>query len=79
MRWCPPVGGSIGGDSGSELKVTLCVSILEANQYGGMPRLFERLRHDDRDGLVVMLDFVAGQQRIDIEFALPELAGAGCA
>ena len=38
-------------------------------------RLLERLGHDDRDGLVVVLDLGAAQQQRSVEFALAELAG----
>ena len=49
--------------------------VLDAHEVRRRARLLERLGHDDRDRLVVVLDLRAAEQPRGVEVALAELAG----
>jgi hypothetical protein len=58
-----------------KIERALRLLVFDPHQLRGGARLFERLGNDQRDCLVVMLDFRTGQQFGYIEIALAELAG----
>ena len=72
-------GDALGLDRGvlrrREIVLAFGADIVDANQLRGGACLLEGLRHDDRDRLVVVLDFGTAEQLGSVIAALAELAG----
>ena len=58
----------------AEIELTRCLLVAHADQCGGRARLFERIRHDEADGLMIVLDLRTAEQGCDGKLALAELA-----
>ena len=58
-----------------EIEITFRSRVIDAEQLGGGTRLFERLCDDDSHGLIVMLDFGAGEHPCGVVLRFAELAG----
>ena len=63
---------------GREVVISLRSCVIHPHQMGRCARLFEGLRHHQRDRLVVVLDLGAAQEMGAVELSFAELAGILC-